>query len=76
MADPQVVTWESAKADAFEVEADNIEIAILDIRRIEPMFMDRPEIREAGNVYRSLLEFEVLNIRTRADKLRGKTASE
>lgn len=66
---PAVINWKHAEADLLELQADTIDAAIRDLRRLEGMFDTR---NIAGQVASTLdmLEVESSNRRNRVEALR------
>jgi hypothetical protein len=62
--------WQEAEAEAKDVLAEQVEHAILSIKRIEGKYTDRPELRDAARAFVDLFGNEVENLRREADSLR------
>lgn len=64
-----VQTWQESKAEAIEVEVDNIEALILAIERVDGMFRRGSEMETSLSNCRNLLSMESLNRRKAAERL-------
>lgn len=62
-------TWQESQAETYEVMAENVEHAILNLRRVESLF-DTPSEREVISACIDKLSTKNLNLLSQADKLR------
>lgn len=71
-----VATWQESRADAIDVEVENIEFTLLRIKALDGLYDERPEIKEALRVAYNLLTIDAENRRQKADRLRVESRPE
>jgi hypothetical protein len=73
---PLRAVWQEAEAEALDVLSEQVEHAILSIKRIEGKYANRPELRDAARAFVDLFGTEVENLRRQADMLRKSVAQD
>jgi len=70
-----MITWQHAEADALEVKAENIEAALIALRRVEGLFDTQSE-RAVVTSALDTLGVKATNLLSEADKLRKEVSDE
>ena len=63
-------SWRSAAAEALEAQEEAVLAAISGLDALEGLYAERPELRDAVQASRSLLEVDATNLRHAAKRLR------